>query len=122
MTDATTIREIRMALADLEIQLAYDDFGAGQARLLELCDVPPDYLKFDRCLIHELHLASLIRRRMVKQLVEVARSVGIMTIAECVESQEEHDTCLELGFDLGQGFYYGPPRSVAHLQTKLESR
>jgi len=118
MTDPTTIREIRMALADLGIQLAYDDFGAGQARLLELCDAPPDYLKFDRCLIQELHRASLIRRRMVRQLVEVARSVGIVTIAECVESQEEHAACLELGFELGQGFYYGPPRSVRDLMMQ----
>jgi EAL domain-containing protein (putative c-di-GMP-specific phosphodiesterase class I) len=118
MTDPGTIREIRAALADLEIQLAYDDFGAGQARLLELCDAPPDYLKFDRCLIQELHQASLIRRRMVRQLVDVARSVGITTIAECVESQEEHAACLELGFELGQGFYYGPPRSIRDLQMQ----
>jgi EAL domain-containing protein (putative c-di-GMP-specific phosphodiesterase class I) len=121
MTDPNTIREIRIALADLEVQLAYDDFGAGQARLLELCDSPPDYLKFDRCLIQELHQASLIRRRMVRQLVEVARSVGIMTIAECVESQEEHAACLELGFELGQGFYYGPPRSIQDLQRQTET-
>jgi EAL domain-containing protein (putative c-di-GMP-specific phosphodiesterase class I) len=121
MSDPSTIREIRVALAALQIQFAYDDFGAGQARLIQLCDVPPDYLKFDRCLIHELHLASEMRRRMLKQLIEVARSAGIVTIAECVESHEEHLACLDLGFELGQGFYYGPPRSVRHLQAHSET-
>jgi EAL domain-containing protein (putative c-di-GMP-specific phosphodiesterase class I) len=53
---------------------------------------------------------------MARQLVEVARSVGIMTIAEYVESQEEHAAC----FELGQGFYYGPPRSVRNLQGQRE--
>ena len=55
---------------------------------------------------------------MVRQLVEVARSVGITTIAECVESQEEHAACLELGFEFGQGFYYGPPRSIRDLMMQ----
>ena len=48
--EMTAMREFREALRDLEIGLAYDDFGVGQSRLLELTEVPPDYLKFDRSL------------------------------------------------------------------------
>ena len=43
------------ALRKLNIRFAYDDFGAGQARLLELAEVPPDILKFDMGLIQGLH-------------------------------------------------------------------
>ena len=45
------------AFAELQIGLAYDDFGAGQARLVELVDVPPDYLKFDMKLVQNLQSA-----------------------------------------------------------------
>jgi len=45
---AHSMRDLRATLDDLNIGLAYDDFGAGQARLHELVEVPPDYLKFDK--------------------------------------------------------------------------
>lgn len=47
VTIGQEMQTLRAALKDLQIGLAYDDFGAGQARLVELVDVPPDYLKFD---------------------------------------------------------------------------
>src|SRR6056297_383592 len=58
VTAIAEMRRLRAALNDLGMQLAYDDFGAGQARLLELTEVPPDVLKFDRQLIQNLDTAS----------------------------------------------------------------
>ena len=43
ITSANMIRELRAVLNDLRIELAFDDFGAGQARLVELGEVRPDY-------------------------------------------------------------------------------
>lgn len=42
VTDPRSMRELRAALATLDIRLAFDDFGAGQSRLLELAESPPD--------------------------------------------------------------------------------
>ena len=50
-TSVPQMRALRCVLNELGMQLAYDDFGAGQARLAELGDAPPDYLKFDIQLI-----------------------------------------------------------------------
>jgi EAL domain-containing protein (putative c-di-GMP-specific phosphodiesterase class I) len=47
VTNIDTIRELSVVLNDLNIQLAFDDFGVGEARLLELAEIRPDYLKFD---------------------------------------------------------------------------
>lgn len=110
MTNPWVIRELRATLRDLDMRLAYDDFGAGQARLLELMEVPPDYLKFDMSLTRGIAIAPFARQHILASLVRNTRDLGIVTLAEGIETEEEHEACRELGFELGQGFYYGRPR------------
>ena len=57
LTRPAAIAELRALLLERNIALAYDDFGAGQARLLELAEAPPHYLKFDRRFVHGLDQA-----------------------------------------------------------------
>ena len=75
------MREVVDRLHDVGAKVAYDDFGAGQSRLLELMNVPPDFLKFDRGLIQDLHNATPHQTRIMRMLVEMAHDVGITTIA-----------------------------------------
>jgi EAL domain-containing protein (putative c-di-GMP-specific phosphodiesterase class I) len=107
VTCVNQMRELRAVLKDLEIGLAYDDFGAGQARLVELGDVPPDYLKFDIELVHEIDHASPERQRMLASLVAIVKDLGIASLAEGVETEAEHAACRQMGFDYGQGYLYG---------------
>ncbi len=58
VTDVSAMGKIKSSLAELGFGFAYDDFGAGQARLLELTDIPPDYLKLDMGLIQGLRRPS----------------------------------------------------------------
>lgn len=109
VTDAEEMRNIRSLLTDMNIGLAYDDFGAGQARLVELTEVPPDYVKFDMALIRDLDQASNAKRDMIKLLVNFVRDLGIQALAEGIAREGEADICHELGFDLFQGFYFGTP-------------
>jgi EAL domain-containing protein (putative c-di-GMP-specific phosphodiesterase class I) len=117
VTCVNQMRELRAVLKDLEIGLAYDDFGAGQARLVELGDVPPDYLKFDIELVHEIDHASPERQRMLASLVAIVKDLGIASLAEGVETPAEHDVCRQMGFDFGQGYYYGKA-ALAHALTQ----
>lgn len=112
ITDPLSMARLRAALTDLNIGLAYDDFGAGQNRLVELIEVRPDYLKFDMSLVRGIHTASLARQQMIATLVRMVRDLGIVPLAEGIEASGEHRTCLQLGFQLGQGFYYGRPAPV----------
>jgi EAL domain-containing protein (putative c-di-GMP-specific phosphodiesterase class I) len=109
VTDLRATAELQRQLNDLEIALAYDDFGAGQARMLDLVEVPPDVLKFDISLIRNINNASPMRHKMVRTLVEMVRDFGISPLAEGIETSAEADTCLHLGFELAQGFYFGRP-------------
>lgn len=109
ITCVNSLNELSRQLADLNIEMAYDDFGAGQARLAEIAGARPKYVKFDIGLIHGIDTAEENRLKMLGTLVNMVKDLGILALAEGVETAEEAATCRELGFELAQGFYYGYP-------------
>jgi EAL domain-containing protein (putative c-di-GMP-specific phosphodiesterase class I) len=112
-----TNRELRDALAQLDMELAYDDFGAGQARFVELVEVPPHILKFDMTLVQGIHLAGAQRQKLLESLVRMARDLGITTLAEGVECAEEAEACKQIGFELVQGYFFGKPASALRYSS-----
>jgi EAL domain-containing protein (putative c-di-GMP-specific phosphodiesterase class I) len=112
VADAARMSEIRPALTRLNIGLAYDDFGAGQSRLNELTETSPDYVKFDMSLVRDIDAASPQRQEVVATLVQMLHKLGIKSVAEGVETEAESATCVKMGFDLGQGFFYGRPAPI----------
>jgi EAL domain-containing protein (putative c-di-GMP-specific phosphodiesterase class I) len=128
VTNLAAIRELRAVLKDHGMRLAYDDFGAGQARLQELVDARPDYLKFDRKLIANLDLDDTDRMQLVESLVVLARQLKISTLAEGIETAGEAEACRRLGFELFQGYFFGRPQAhptvsavPAHVGTRRAS-
>jgi EAL domain-containing protein (putative c-di-GMP-specific phosphodiesterase class I) len=109
VTRGNEMNQLRSGLAEMQIGLAYDDFGAGQARLVELVEVRPDYLKFDMKLVQNIASASLERQRMLASLVKMVHELGITPLAEGVEQVGDHEVCRQMGFTMAQGFYYGHP-------------
>lgn len=112
VTSSQTLAELRQQLKELSIGLAYDDFGAGQSRLMELADVPPDVLKFDMRLIHDLSRAPDERKNMVRSLVHIVRELAVVPLAEGVETGDEARICREVGFELAQGYFFGRPAAA----------
>ncbi len=116
------MRRFQAALRELDIRLAFDDFGTGRARLLEMAEVPPDYLKFDISLIRDLDKAPVARRRVLASLVDLARSLGITPIAEGVERPAEAAACVEVGFQLAQGYLFGVPAQAIDFPEELTAQ
>ena len=108
--DLNSIILLQKELERLDIELAYDDFGSGQARLLELVEAPAHYLKFDAAMVRNIHSAPEARRDMIQMLVALAKKMGMQTIAEGIENIEDVQVCKALGFDYIQGFYYAYPK------------
>jgi len=104
--------EIRTELDRIGIGLAYDDFGAGQARLHELVDVPPDVLKFDISLVRGIADSNSAKYRMLDTLNRMMREFGIRTLAEGVENADEARACRRIGIDLLQGYHFGRPAPI----------
>ncbi len=108
------LKKLANVLSDLDMQLAYDDFGAGQARLVELSELPPDYLKFDIQFVRSLPNASPEHRRLVASLVRMAQELGVVTIAEGIETAAELEACREVNFEVAQGYYFARPAPIEH--------
>ena len=113
--DTNEMTRLRSGLEELGIALAFDDFGVGQTRLVELAKVPPDYLKFDISLVRGIHLAPKRLHQMVSTFVKATKDLGIAALAEGIECLDEAEKCQELGFDLAQGFFYGKPLPITEL-------
>ena len=113
VTNIDTIRELSVVLNDLNIQLAFDDFGVGEARLLELAEIRPDYLKFDMKLTNNIHAASAKRQELVSLFARMLNDLGINTLAEGIETKECHETICQMGFKFAQGYYYGRPEAIS---------
>jgi EAL domain-containing protein (putative c-di-GMP-specific phosphodiesterase class I) len=109
ISDPKQMRELKENLRDLRVELAFDDFGAGQTRLAELTEARPDYLKFDISLIRGIDQAGAERQKLVHSLVGVTLDLGIVPLAEGVETESEAEVCRQLGFALAQGFHFGRP-------------
>jgi EAL domain-containing protein (putative c-di-GMP-specific phosphodiesterase class I) len=108
----TILRRLAEGLIELDIDLAFDDFGTGQARLLELVEVAPRFLKFDRAWVSGIDQAPPARRSMMERMVTLVRELGVATLAEGVETAAEAEVCRQMGFELGQGWFYGRPEPL----------
>ena len=123
VTDIDEMRRLGKEVKDLGVELAYDDFGAGQARFFELIEEPPSYLKFDIRLVKDLHKASIRRVQAIEQLVIMVKNLGITCIAEGIEVEEDAVICRELGFSLAQGYYFSQPEPISHwVDSHVKSR
>ena len=111
-TKTNDLMILRDSLKKMNIGLAYDDFGVGQSRLVELSETPPDYLKFDISLIRKIHLAPKRLHQMISTFIMASHDLGILTLAEGIECSGESEVCQQLGFDLGQGYFFGKPAPI----------
>lgn len=109
VTDIEAMQQLKGDLKNMDIQLAYDDFGAGQGRLLELLEATPDYLKFDMAFIRNIDKASEAKLKMLETLVTLTKSMGIKALAEGASKASEVNVCEEIGFELIQGYFFGKP-------------
>lgn len=109
--DNTSVPEFADLVAEMRkagFKLAIDDFGVGHGEMKLLCDFPVDYLKIDR------HFVSAIdnsprKRHLVKNIVNIAHTLGIRVIAEGIETEAEFLACREYGVDLVQGYFIARP-------------
>ncbi|MCA8967581.1 MAG: EAL domain-containing protein, partial [Planctomycetes bacterium] len=87
---------------------AIDDFGAGWSSLDLLADFQPDCVKVDRALISDIG-DDRAKQAIVRGVVGVCRELGIVPLAEGVETAAEFDWLRGAGFDLFQGFLFARP-------------
>jgi len=119
MADPETAIDTLRTLKRVGVQLAIDDFGVGYSSLSHLRDLlPVDVLKVDRSFVERLG-ARAEDRAIVTAVVEMARALGLTTVAEGVEEPEQAALLAELGCDLAQGFHFARPQRPASVERLL---
>jgi diguanylate cyclase (GGDEF)-like protein/PAS domain S-box-containing protein len=106
--DSATVMKTVERLKALGVMFSIDDFGTGYSSLAYLKQFKVDKLKIDQSFVREItHSAS--DAAIVRAIVEMARCLGLKTVAEGIESEEVLD-CLRLcGCDEAQGYHLGRP-------------
>jgi EAL domain-containing protein (putative c-di-GMP-specific phosphodiesterase class I) len=102
-----------MAIAEHQangFQVAIDDFGIGSSNFDRVWGVKPDFVKLDRSLIQRAAL-SRNDRRVAKMLVSMMHRMGVMVIAEGVETAEEALSIMDADVDFVQGFQFATPNT-----------
>ncbi len=102
-------------------RFSLDDFGSGLSSLSYLKNLPVDFLKIDGAFIGNV-ATDAVDRSMVEAITHVGRALGIVTIAEKVESVETFAELERLGVEFGQGYYIAKPASVASLESGMRRR
>ncbi|MGK2950345.1 MAG: putative bifunctional diguanylate cyclase/phosphodiesterase [Acidimicrobiales bacterium] len=101
-------------IRELGVQIGLDDFGTGYASLTHLRRLPLDFVKVDRSFVQGLgHDAG--DERIVSAVVDLARNLGLRSVGEGVETEEQLHRLRELGCDEGQGYLFARPAPPEEL-------
>ncbi len=106
------------ALRNLGSRILIDDFGTGYSCLSYLKHLPIDTLKIDRAFVRDM-ATNANDAAIVRAIVGVAKSLGLMLTAEGIESEEQLECLRKLGCECGQGFFFSPPLSAADCRRLL---
>jgi EAL domain-containing protein (putative c-di-GMP-specific phosphodiesterase class I) len=112
------IQDQLLGLKALGVKLALDDFGTGYSSLSSLHLLPVDTVKIDRSFI-TLAATSKHHEVLIEATVKVARSLGMNTVAEGIETAQQAAVVVAQGCDKGQGYLYSRPISSEALEAWL---
>jgi diguanylate cyclase (GGDEF)-like protein/PAS domain S-box-containing protein len=126
ITESMLIENIDRAIKTLEgikalgCKLAIDDFGTGYSSMQYLKSLPLDAIKIDKSFTSEIHIDSN-DQIFVKTIIDMAHTLGMYSVAEGVENQEQYDELVKLGCDQVQGYFISKPVPVHELVAWVTS-
>ncbi|MBY0419699.1 MAG: EAL domain-containing protein, partial [Pararheinheimera sp.] len=118
MLDVSKTQSMLSQLKAAGICISIDDFGTGYSSLSYLKKFQVDVLKIDKSFVHEM-LTDRGDMEIVKAVISLAQSMNLQLIAEGIELEAQKDKLLELGCQMGQGYFFSKPLSAADFKAYL---
>jgi EAL domain-containing protein (putative c-di-GMP-specific phosphodiesterase class I) len=124
LTESICVRDIELAsgllrrLKDVGVSISVDDFGAGYSSLRHVKVLPVDNLKIDMSFVRDV-TSDPDAASIITAITTMARGLGLRTIAEGVESEEQRNILRLLRCDLGQGYLFGPAVAADVLAPRI---
>ncbi len=126
ITENIAIADLDVALRTLDglrqrgVAVWLDDFGTGYSSLAYVARLRPSTIKIDRSFVHAA-TSNVTDRNVLAAVVTLCRQLGMIVLAEGVETTTELELLIELGVDLAQGFLFSPPVPASEIQTAIRS-
>lgn len=102
------LRDRISQLRELGFRLAVDDFGAGYAGLTSFANIEPEIVKIDMSLIRNVD-TNTVKHRIVSRMTQLAHDLGILVVAEGIETPGERVALTDIGCDFLQGYLFAMP-------------
>ncbi|RXJ74447.1 hypothetical protein CS022_02265 [Veronia nyctiphanis] len=127
LTESTFVRDFESFIRTMDklskhgVEVSIDDYGTGYSSLNYLSRFSFTELKIDRSFIDGMP-HSHRNQTIVRTTVELAKALGLATVAEGVEDKETETMLVSFGVDVGQGYYYAKPMSFSQYQLYLKRK
>jgi EAL domain-containing protein (putative c-di-GMP-specific phosphodiesterase class I) len=124
ITESTFMKDQDFAISVLKrlkkigVMIAIDDFGTGYSSLSYLKKFPVDYVKIDRSFVSDVS-TDPDTTSLVTAIITMAHSLGLKTVAEGVETEEQWKILRLLKCDLGQGYYFSQALTAADFEKLI---
>jgi EAL domain-containing protein (putative c-di-GMP-specific phosphodiesterase class I) len=119
MQDAVQMMDVLTRLRLKGFKLAIDDFGTGYSSLVQLHRLPFSEIKIDRTFVADC-TRSDESRSIVRVVIDLARALGMRSVAEGVESADALDLLRSLGCDEAQGYFISRPIAAADMPATIQ--
>ena len=119
--DAETALRRLGQLAATGVRIALDDFGTGYSSLNYLRRMPIHMLKIDKSFIDDLDGSDGRGEALLRSIVGIARSLGLQSVAEGIETPEQAAVMKDLGCTLGQGYLFSRPVTAHQIREQLRA-
>lgn len=107
------------SLSRAGVSIALDDFGTGYAALTHLQQFPVDTIKIDRAFVSNLGVVDTQDAAIVGAVIDLARNLGIHTVAEGIETPEQFTHLVAKQCDFGQGYLFGHPMAAEQVKKVI---
>lgn len=116
MFDINHTIELLGKLSILGITISLDDFGTGYSSLTYMKNLPLNYLKIDKSFVDSI----FEQKSFCKNIIEISKKLGLMTVAEGVETHEQWLALKEFDCDILQGYLFSKPVVYSELIEKVK--
>ena len=114
MVDPGVAKRAMHDLSEIGVSFAIDDFGTGYSSLAYLTDLPVRELKIDKSFVQAMN-SDERNSIIVRSTIELARNLGLRTVAEGIEDGATQDQIRDLGCELAQGYHISKPLPALEL-------
>ncbi len=115
-----TAKALILGLKSFGIKIYLDDFGSGYSSLNYLYNFPFDVLKLDKVFVHTIHLREE-NEAIVRSIKMLSSNLKMLSVAEGIETVEQLKMLMEIGYELGQGYFFSKPKKQSEIETFIKS-